>query len=141
MCKKTPKKVTGRKTATSAAAAASAVAEDKSTKESPLKESFPGSSNTPTNKEAGASKKASTKKPPKAEKVADDLSKKVRRSKENKESAALSACQVILAEMEKHSDSWPFQKPVNTKQFPTYKKIIKQPMDLASMKGKFETGT
>lgn len=38
--------------------------------------------------------------------------------------------------MEIHEDSWPFLLPVNTKQFPTYKKIIKTPMDLSTIKRK-----
>jgi hypothetical protein len=32
----------------------------------------------------------------------------------------------------------PFLYPVNTKQFPTYKKIIKTPMDLATIKKKLD---
>lgn len=32
-----------------------------------------------------------------------------------------------------HEDAWPFLLPVNTKQFPTYKKIIKAPMDLSTI--------
>lgn len=171
MCKKTPKKVTGRKTATSAAAAASASMDSgtsgKGSKESPLKESVPSHSSNSLKESSkkGSSKKGGKEKPSKnsltpkpgsapKEKEAkekekeketnsteDPLSKKSKRSKENKESLALTACQVLLAEMENHDDSWPFQKPVNTKQFPTYKKIIKQPMDLASMKVKFDNGT
>jgi len=47
--------------------------------------------------------------------------------------ADLTVCSLLLAEMEKHSDSWPFLKPVNTKQFPSYRKYIKQPMDFHTM--------
>lgn len=32
-----------------------------------------------------------------------------------------------------HEEAWPFLLPVNTKQFPTYKKIIKAPMDLSTI--------
>lgn len=46
----------------------------------------------------------------------------------------LSVCKSILEEMEVHEDSWPFLLPVNTKQFPTYKKIIKNPMDLSTIR-------
>ncbi|XP_058819752.1 uncharacterized protein LOC131682355 isoform X3 [Topomyia yanbarensis] len=46
----------------------------------------------------------------------------------------LAPCKTILEEMEVHEDSWPFLLPVNTKQFPTYRKIIKYPMDLSTIK-------
>ena len=37
-----------------------------------------------------------------------------------------------------HEDSWPFLLPVNTKQFPTYKKVIKHPMDLSTIKKRLQ---
>ncbi|XP_076324451.1 bromodomain adjacent to zinc finger domain protein 2B-like isoform X5 [Tachypleus tridentatus] len=46
----------------------------------------------------------------------------------------------LLEELEKHEDSWPFLLPVKTKQFPTYKKIIKKPMDLSTIRNKLEGG-
>ncbi|XP_063700071.1 bromodomain adjacent to zinc finger domain protein 2B [Culicoides brevitarsis] len=46
----------------------------------------------------------------------------------------LAVCKIVLEELEVHEDSWPFLLPVNTKQFPTYKKIIKVPMDLSTIK-------
>uniref|UniRef100_W8B2J0 Bromodomain adjacent to zinc finger domain protein 2B n=5 Tax=Ceratitis capitata TaxID=7213 RepID=W8B2J0_CERCA len=46
----------------------------------------------------------------------------------------LAICKTLLGEMELHEDSWPFLLPVNTKQFPTYRKIIKNPMDLSTIK-------
>ncbi|GFY49812.1 bromodomain adjacent to zinc finger domain protein 2B [Trichonephila inaurata madagascariensis] len=52
----------------------------------------------------------------------------------------LAPCGSILEEMQKHEDAWPFLTPVNTKQFPTYRKVIKKPMDMATMKSKLETG-
>ncbi|XP_044248785.2 bromodomain adjacent to zinc finger domain protein 2B isoform X1 [Drosophila takahashii] len=48
----------------------------------------------------------------------------------------LAVCKTLLGEMELHEDSWPFLLPVNTKQFPTYRKIIKIPMDLSTIKKK-----
>ena len=44
----------------------------------------------------------------------------------------------ILSEIEKEKDSWPFMAPVNTKQIPQYRKIIKQPMDFSTMKSKLK---
>ena len=38
--------------------------------------------------------------------------------------------------MEKHDAGWPFLHAVNVKKFPSYKKIIKTPMDLSAMKAK-----
>ncbi|CAH3184955.1 unnamed protein product, partial [Porites evermanni] len=46
----------------------------------------------------------------------------------------MAPCRLILAEMEKHEDAWPFLVPVNAKQFPEYYKIIKRPMDFHTMK-------
>lgn len=37
-----------------------------------------------------------------------------------------------------HEESWPFLLPVNTKQFPTYRKIIKHPMDLSTIKKRIQ---
>ncbi|XP_037903201.1 bromodomain adjacent to zinc finger domain protein 2B isoform X3 [Hermetia illucens] len=50
----------------------------------------------------------------------------------------LAICKTILNEMELHEDSWPFLLPVNTKQFPTYKKIIKTPMDLSTIRKRIQ---
>lgn len=46
----------------------------------------------------------------------------------------LAACKSILEDLECHDDAWPFLLPVNTKHFPSYKKIIKIPMDLSTIK-------
>lgn len=74
----------------------------------------------------------------------------------------LTICKIILEEMEVkhccfkfltvaeifflslskvHEDSWPFLLPVNTKQFPTYKKVIKNPMDLSTIKKRLQDTT
>ncbi|XP_036331585.1 proline-rich protein 36-like [Rhagoletis pomonella] len=50
----------------------------------------------------------------------------------------LAICKTLLGEMELHEDSWPFLLPVNTKQFPTYRKIIKNPMDLSTIKKRIQ---
>ena len=46
----------------------------------------------------------------------------------------LTPCHAVIEEMVTSDDSWPFLYPVNTKQFPTYKKIIKNPMDIMTIK-------
>ncbi|ESO92013.1 hypothetical protein LOTGIDRAFT_121489, partial [Lottia gigantea] len=50
--------------------------------------------------------------------------------------ADLILCKTILSDMEKHDEGWPFLQPVNGKQFPSYRKIIKHPMDFNTMKTK-----
>ena len=70
--------------------------------------------------------------------------KKARRDERQKQPAAavsraqaekdLTPCRAVIEEMVTSDDSWPFLYPVNTKQFPTYKKIIKNPMDLMTIK-------
>ena len=42
--------------------------------------------------------------------------------------------------MELQDEAWPFLLPVNTKQFPTYKKIIKCPMDISTIKKRLTDG-
>ncbi|XP_046846146.1 bromodomain adjacent to zinc finger domain protein 2B-like isoform X2 [Xenia sp. Carnegie-2017] len=48
----------------------------------------------------------------------------------------MAPCRMILAEMEKHEEAWPFLVPVNPKQFPEYYTIILSPMDFHTMKVK-----
>ncbi|KAK8750689.1 hypothetical protein OTU49_014947 [Cherax quadricarinatus] len=55
-----------------------------------------------------------------------------------KEQKDLQSCKSIISELEVHEDAWPFLLPVNTRQFPTYKKIIKKPMDLSAIKKKLD---
>ena len=50
----------------------------------------------------------------------------------------LTICTTLISEMEAHEDSGPFLFPVNTKQFATYKKVIKTPMDIATIKKKLD---
>nr|CAI5824464.1 unnamed protein product [Callosobruchus analis] len=50
----------------------------------------------------------------------------------------LAPCKALLEDLECHDDAWPFLLPVNTKQFPTYKKIIKVPMDLSTIKKRLQ---
>lgn len=63
--------------------------------------------------------------------------KKDRKWKDSR--ADMTFCRNILNDMEKHDDAWPFLLPVNTKQFPTYKKIIKKPMDTNTIRNKLDS--
>ena len=49
-------------------------------------------------------------------------------------------CHVILEEMERNRDSWPFLEPVGRNEFPEYFKVIKKPMDFQTMRHKLEDG-
>ncbi|XP_055005883.1 bromodomain adjacent to zinc finger domain protein 2B [Boleophthalmus pectinirostris] len=48
----------------------------------------------------------------------------------------LEVCQQLLCELEAHQDAWPFLKPVNLKSVPGYKKVVKRPMDLSTIREK-----
>ncbi|XP_073401801.1 bromodomain adjacent to zinc finger domain protein 2B isoform X4 [Dendrobates tinctorius] len=56
------------------------------------------------------------------------------------ESKDLALCSLILSEMESHADAWPFLHPVNLKLVPGYKKVIKKPMDFATIREKLSNG-
>lgn len=70
--------------------------------------------------------------------VSPATSSKKERANKKKEQKDLLACRSIITELEVHEDAWPFLLPVNTRQFPTYKKIIKKPMDLSAIKKKLD---
>ncbi|XP_043499338.1 bromodomain adjacent to zinc finger domain protein 2B-like isoform X8 [Polistes fuscatus] len=55
-----------------------------------------------------------------------------------KQQRELAPCKLLLEQLEQQDEAWPFLLPVNTKQFPTYKKIIKTPMDLSTIKKKLQ---
>ncbi|XP_041988552.1 bromodomain adjacent to zinc finger domain protein 2B-like isoform X13 [Aricia agestis] len=55
-----------------------------------------------------------------------------------KMSKEMQFCKNLLCEMECHEHAWPFLVPVNTKQFPQYRKVIKCPMDLSTIKRKLQ---
>lgn len=46
----------------------------------------------------------------------------------------LGLCRVLLAELERHQDSWPFLTPVHLKSVPGYRKVIKKPMDFSTIR-------
>lgn len=43
---------------------------------------------------------------------------------------------MLLAELESHPDAWPFLTPVNSKTVPGYRKVIRKPMDLSTIREK-----
>ena len=69
-----------------------------------------------------------------------EKSKKKDKKVKEKENKEITAFDTLISEMEGHEDAWPFLTPVNTKQFPAYKKIIKKPMDLQTMRQKLKSG-
>ena len=97
-------------------------------------------------KENGKSEKDKPNKKTEKEKTKEETydSKTTRRSiteKKRKLTRAdkdLTICSTLISEMEAHEDSGPFLFPVNTKQFATYKKVIKTPMDIATIKKKLD---
>nr|AAI42905.1 Zgc:165617 protein [Danio rerio] len=48
----------------------------------------------------------------------------------------LGLCRILLAELERHQDAWPFLNPVNLKSVPGYRKVIKKPMDFSTIREK-----
>lgn len=86
---------------------------------------------------AGGSSHKSEKKDKKERDEARELAKKEKKATK-KLMKELAPCKTVLEEMEVHEDSWPFLLPVNTKQFPTYRKIIKYPMDLSTIKKRLQ---
>ncbi|KAM6395077.1 bromodomain adjacent to zinc finger domain protein 2A [Rhynochetos jubatus] len=52
----------------------------------------------------------------------------------------LTFCEIILMEMESHEDAWPFLEPVNPRLVPGYRRIIKNPMDFATMRARLLRG-
>ncbi|XP_055998604.1 bromodomain adjacent to zinc finger domain protein 2B-like isoform X7 [Ostrea edulis] len=83
------------------------------------------------NSSRSANESMPTEKPEK--KRGKDLEKKKQAAEQSED---MTVCRLILTEMDKHEDGWPFLKPVNFKQFPAYKKYIRQPMDFTTMKNK-----
>ncbi|XP_072306374.1 bromodomain adjacent to zinc finger domain protein 2A [Eucyclogobius newberryi] len=52
----------------------------------------------------------------------------------------LTFCEIILMEMESHTDAWPFLEPVNPRLVPGYRRIIKSPMDFFTMRERLLQG-
>ncbi|XP_043388543.1 LOW QUALITY PROTEIN: bromodomain adjacent to zinc finger domain protein 2A [Chelonia mydas] len=65
---------------------------------------------------------------------------KRRRLSPRGQSSDLTFCEIILMEMESQEDAWPFLEPVNPRLVPGYRKIIKNPMDFATMRTRLLRG-
>ncbi|KAL6119217.1 baz2a [Pungitius sinensis] len=52
----------------------------------------------------------------------------------------LTFCEIILMEMEAHSEAWPFLEPVNPRLVPGYRRVVKNPMDFLTMREKLLQG-
>ncbi|XP_077129000.1 bromodomain adjacent to zinc finger domain protein 2B isoform X11 [Ranitomeya variabilis] len=74
-----------------------------------------------------------------AKQESSPVSKKPKTSTKD-DSKDLALCSIILSEMESHADAWPFLLPVNLKLVPGYKKVIKKPMDFATIREKLSSG-
>ncbi|XP_068123665.1 bromodomain adjacent to zinc finger domain protein 2A isoform X2 [Hyperolius riggenbachi] len=71
---------------------------------------------------------------------AESSAAKKRRIGTRSQSPDLTFCEIILMEMESHDDAWPFLEPVNPRLVPGYRKVIKNPMDFATMRNKLLNG-
>ena len=87
--------------------------------------------------EKANSEKAASEEPPSPAAIPEGppAAKKKKLTKMDKD---LTICHTVISEMEALEHAWPFLFPVNTKQFPTYKKVIKVPMDIATIKKKLD---
>ncbi|XP_077072228.1 bromodomain adjacent to zinc finger domain protein 2B isoform X5 [Siphateles boraxobius] len=56
------------------------------------------------------------------------------------DSKDLAMCRILLAELESHQDAGPFLTPVNSKSVPGYRKVIRKPMDLSTIRDKLING-
>ncbi|KAK7913181.1 hypothetical protein WMY93_013392 [Mugilogobius chulae] len=72
--------------------------------------------------------------PPAANQESPASVKRAKTARDNNRDLGL--CRVLLAELERHQDAWPFLTPVNLKSVPGYKKVIKKPMDFSTIREK-----
>uniref|UniRef100_A0A7N8XBI5 Bromodomain adjacent to zinc finger domain, 2Ba n=1 Tax=Mastacembelus armatus TaxID=205130 RepID=A0A7N8XBI5_9TELE len=95
-------------------------------------------SSTPKKGAKDTSRKRKTEESPLALTTANQESpvcvKRAKTARDNNRDLGL--CRVLLAELERHQDAWPFLTPVNLKSVPGYKKVIKKPMDFSTIREK-----
>ncbi|XP_016411420.1 bromodomain adjacent to zinc finger domain protein 2B isoform X9 [Sinocyclocheilus rhinocerous] len=130
--KKTPNRAppgTGGKKATEAA--------KKSKKQTETCEEEATSSNNSTPKKAATTStqaKKNTSTPPAPKPDSPACVKRAKTARDNNRDLGL--CRILLAELERHQDAWPFLTPVNLKSVPGYRKVIKKPMDFSTIREK-----
>ncbi|XP_051565444.1 bromodomain adjacent to zinc finger domain protein 2B [Myxocyprinus asiaticus] len=96
-----------------------------------------GSANSMPKKVTKEIKKRKTEENPSANTAKLDSPACVKKPKTaGEDSKDLAMCRLLLGELERHQDSWPFLTPVNPKSVPGYRKIIKKPMDLSTIRDK-----
>ncbi|XP_046708727.1 bromodomain adjacent to zinc finger domain protein 2B isoform X12 [Silurus meridionalis] len=78
--------------------------------------------------------KKSSPAPPAAKPESPACVKRAKTARDNNRDLGL--CRVLLAELERHQDAWPFLTPVNLKSVPGYRKVIKKPMDFSTIREK-----
>ena len=71
------------------------------------------------------------------------LVKKVKVAKSTNEVAAssekdMAQCRALLNDLMRNENAWPFAEKVNPDDYPNYYEVIKEPMDLQSIKAKFK---
>lgn len=104
-----------------------------------LSEDDPASaSSTPKKGAKDTSRKRKTEEsspaPPAANQESPACVKRAKTARDNNRDLGL--CRILLAELERHQDAWPFLTPVNLKSVPGYKKVIKKPMDFSTIREK-----
>ncbi|XP_016093701.1 bromodomain adjacent to zinc finger domain protein 2B isoform X3 [Sinocyclocheilus grahami] len=130
--KKTPNRAppsTGGKKATEAA--------KKSKKQTETCEEEATSSNNSTPKKAATTStqaKKNTSTPPAPKPDSPACVKRAKTARDNNRDLGL--CRILLAELERHQDAWPFLTPVKLKSVPGYRKVIKKPMDFSTIREK-----
>ncbi|XP_020794600.2 bromodomain adjacent to zinc finger domain protein 2B isoform X15 [Boleophthalmus pectinirostris] len=88
-------------------------------------------------KDNNRKRKTETESPPVPPAVSQESPASVKRAKTARDNNRdLGLCRVLLAELERHQDAWPFLTPVNLKSVPGYKKVIKKPMDFSTIREK-----
>ncbi|CAG2174676.1 unnamed protein product, partial [Oppiella nova] len=111
------------------------------TSEEKLIESINNTSNAVNTSSTISAPKESSKRLSNGTNKSEKETKKEKKTKQSDKSSELNSCKIILDAMEGHEHCWPFLLPVNTKQFPTYKKIIKKPMDTTTIRSKLDASS
>ncbi|XP_036425789.1 bromodomain adjacent to zinc finger domain protein 2B isoform X2 [Colossoma macropomum] len=83
---------------------------------------------------ASTQAKKSSPAPPPTKPESPACVKRAKTARDNNRDLGL--CRILLAELERHQDAWPFLTPVNLKSVPGYRKVIKKPMDFSTIREK-----